>query len=395
MLWYKVGSADEEKGKSGLAHFLEHLMFKGTQRNPAPVFSRAVTAAGGQENAFTSYDYTGYFQRVVAGQLPAMMDFEADRMTGLVLTDAVVLPERDVVLEERRQRIDNDPGARLGERMQARLWGEDHPYGIPIIGFEPEIRKLNLDDAMAFYRRHYAPNNAILVIAGDVTPETVFRLAEETYGKADANPTIRDRTRPPAVAREARETVRLADPRVRQPSLSLSHVLPSYTTAKPGEAEAFELLSQVVGASPNGRLYKTLVSDRGLAVSAGCWYAGTALGDGRFGIHASPRPGVALDALETALLEVAARIAAEGVTDEELERARTRLIADTIYSQDSQASMARMYGATLSSGGTLTDLQQWVERIRAVGRAQINALAPRAFDFSRAISAELIRAERS
>jgi zinc protease len=395
MLWYRVGSADEEKGKSGLAHFLEHLMFKGTQRNPAPVFSRAVTAAGGQENAFTSYDYTGYFQRVVANQLPAMMDFEADRMTGLVLTDAVVLPERDVVLEERRQRIDNDPGARLGERMQARLWGEDHPYGIPIIGFEPEIRKLNLDDAMAFYRRHYAPNNAILVIAGDVTPDTVFRLAEETYGKADANPTIRDRTRPPAVSREARETVRLADPRVRQPSLSLSQVLPSYTTGKPGEAEAFELLSQVVGASPNGRLYKTLVSDRALAVSAGCWYAGTALGDGRFGIHASPRPGVSLEALETGLLEVAARVAAEGIHDDELERARTRLIADTIYSQDSQASMARMYGAALSCGGTLTDLQQWVERIRAVTRAQVNALAPRAFDFSRAISAELIRAERS
>lgn len=395
MLWYRVGSADEEKGKSGLAHFLEHLMFKGTQRNPAPVFSRAVTAAGGQENAFTSYDYTGYFQRVVADQLPAMMDFEADRMTGLVLTDAVVLPERDVVLEERRQRIDNDPGARLGERMQARLWGEDHPYGIPIIGFESEIRKLNLDDAMAFYRRHYAPNNAILVIAGDVTPETVFRLAEETYGKADANPAIRPRSRPPAAIRDARETVRLADPRVRQPSLSLSQVVPSYTTAKPGEAEAFELLSQVVGASPNGRLYKTLVSDRGLAVSAGCWYAGTALGDGRFGIHASPRPGVALDALETGLLEVAARIAAEGVTDEELERARTRLIADTIYSQDSQASMARMYGAALSCGGTLADLQQWVERVRAVDRRQVNDLAPRAFDFSRAVSAELIRAERS
>ncbi len=163
-----------------------------------------------------------------------MMDFEADRMTGLVLTDAVVLPERDVVLEERRQRIDNDPGARLGERMQARLWGEDHPYGIPIIGFESEIRKLNLDDAMAFYRRHYAPNNAILVIAGDVTPETVFRLAEETYGKADANPAIRSRGRPPAAIREARETVRLADPRVRQPSLSLSQVVPP--TRRPSPA---------------------------------------------------------------------------------------------------------------------------------------------------------------
>lgn len=395
MLWYKVGSADEEPGKSGLAHFLEHLLFKGTTRNPAPVFSRAISAAGGQENAFTSYDYTGYFQRIAREQLPVMMDFEADRMTGLVLTDAVVLPERDVVLEERRQRIDNEPGARLGERMQARLWGETHPYGIPIIGFEHEIRQLNLDDAMAFYRRHYAPNNAILVVAGDVSSDTVFRLAAETYGRMDANPRIVARTRPPAIARTTRERVRLADQRVRQPSLSHTHVVPSYRSARPGEAEALEVLAQVVGTSPNGRIYKTLVSDREMAVSAGCFYAGSALGDGRFGMHAAPRPGVSIETLETAMLEVAARVAGEGVRDDEIARAKTRLIAESVYSQDSQASMARMYGAALTSGSSMEDLQQWVERIRAVSREQINAMAPRAFDFSRAVTGELARAERS
>lgn len=394
MLWYKVGSADEEPGKSGLAHFLEHLLFKGTARNPIHVFSRAVTAAGGQENAFTSYDYTGYFQRIVRDQLPVMMEFEADRMTGLVLTDEVVLPERDVVLEERRQRIDNDPGARLGERMQSRLWGETHPYGIPIIGFEHEIRALNREDALAFYRRQYAPNNAILVVAGDVAPDTVLRLAEETYGRVDANPAIAARSRPAAAARSERERVRLADRRVRQPSLTHTHVVPSYRSARPGEAEALEVLSQIAGSSPNGRMYKTLVADAGLAVSAGCFYAGSALGDGRFGIHASPRPDVPLATLEAAMFEVAARLAGDGVTDDEIARAKTRLIADSVYSQDSQSSMARMYGAALTCGSSMEDLQEWVARIRAVSRDQINAMAPRAFDFARAVTGELARAEQ-
>jgi len=393
MLWYRVGSADEVPGKSGLAHFLEHLLFKGTARNPIHVFSRAVSAVGGQENAFTSYDYTGYFQRVVRDQLPAMMDFEADRMTGLVLTDDVVLPERDVVLEERRQRIDNDPGARLGERMQARLWGESHPYGIPIIGFEHEIRALDREDALAFYRRHYAPNNAILVVAGDVGPDAVMRHAEETYGRIERNPAIGVRSRPAAATRAERDRVRLADPRVRQPSLTHAHAVASYRSAAPGEAEALDILAQIAGTSPNGRMYKTLVADRELAVSAGCFYAGSALGQGRFGIHASPRPDVPVAALETAMFEVADRIASDGVTEDEVARAKTRLIADSVYAQDSQSSMARMYGAALTCGSTVEDLQEWVARVRAVGRDQINAVAPRAFDFSRAVTGELVRAE--
>lgn len=393
MLWYRVGSADEEPGKSGLAHFLEHLMFKGTERHPAPAFSHAVSSAGGQENAFTSYDYTGYFQRVARDQLPLMMAFEADRMTGLVLTDAVVLPERDVILEERRQRIDNDPGARLGEMMQSRLWGETHPYGIPIIGFAHEIAALTREDALAFYRRHYAPGSAILVVAGDVAPDRLFRLAEETYGTIAAAPPAPARLRPPAASHSSRERARLADPRVRQPSLSLTQAVPSYATARPGEAEALDVLAQIAGSSPSGRFYKSLVTERGLAVSAGCFYAGTALGQGRFGIHASPRPGVALAALEEAMLEIAGRIARDGVGEEEVARARTRLVASSIYSQDSQAATARLYGAALSCGSTIEDLREWPERIRAVTREAVNAVAPRALDFSRAVTAELVRAE--
>ncbi|MBL8569217.1 MAG: insulinase family protein [Phreatobacter sp.] len=395
MLWYRVGSADEVHGKSGLAHFLEHLMFKGTKRNPKDVFSRAVTSAGGNENAFTSYDYTGYFQRVVADQLPVMMDFEADRIANIVLTDEVVLPERDVVQEERRQRTDNDPGARLSERLLNRLWGEGHPYGIPIIGWANEIAALSREDALAFYRRHYGPNNAILVVAGDVTPDEVFRMAEETYGRVDANPAIQPRSRPPGPAREAGDRVRLADARVRQPSLSKTSIVRSYRTAAPGEAEALEILAQIAGSSPNGRFYKALVTDQGLAVGAGCFYSGSALGDGRFGVYASPRPGVPLERLEAAMADVAVRLADHGVTDEELARARTRLIAESVYSQDSQASMARMYGASLTCGASIADIQQWPQRIAAVTRAEVDAVARRAFDFSRAVTGELVREERS
>ena len=167
MIWYKVGSADETSGKSGLAHFLEHLMFKGTAKHPVGEFSQTVLRIGGNENAFTSIDYTGYFQRVPREQLARMMEFEADRMTGLILKDENVLPERDVVLEEYNMRVANNPEARLAEQIMAALY-LNHPYGRPVIGWHQEIEKLDRDDALAFYRRFYAPNNAILVIAGDV-----------------------------------------------------------------------------------------------------------------------------------------------------------------------------------------------------------------------------------
>ncbi|CEJ15476.1 Protease 3 precursor [bacterium YEK0313] len=392
MLWYRVGSADEEAGKSGIAHFLEHLMFKGTARAPGNTFSTAVTSVGGNENAFTSYDYTGYFQRVAREHLATMMDFEADRMTGLVLTDAVVDPERDVVLEERKSRTDNDPGARLSEAFSHRLW-RDHPYGIPVIGWEREIRLLNRDDALAFYRRHYAPNNAVLVIAGDVTPDDVMRLAEKTYGTIATNPAIRPRRRPASPVHTARERVRLADPRVAQPSMSHAVIVPSYATAAPGEAEALEILGQIAGSSPNGRIFKALVTEQGLAAGAGGFYAGSSLGDGRFGVFASPRPGVTLERLETAIADVLGRLVQDGITEEELARAKTRLIADSIFSQDSQASMARMYGSALVCGATVADLQDWTNRVRKITVADVARAAARAFALDRAVTAELVRGD--
>src|SRR5204863_8033013 len=189
MIWYKVGSADETPGKSGLAHFLEHLMFKGTARHPAGEFSETVLRVGGSENAFTSVDYTGYYQRVAREQLATVMEFEADRMSGLILKDENVLPERDVVLEEYNMRVGNSPDARLNEQMMAALY-LNHPYGRPTIGWRQEIEKLNREDALAFYKRFYAPNNATLVVAGDVEPDNVRKLAEQTYGVQPALPAI-------------------------------------------------------------------------------------------------------------------------------------------------------------------------------------------------------------
>src|SRR3984885_7533625 len=189
MVWYKVGSADETPGKSGLAHFLEHLMFKGTAKHPVGEFSQTVLKIGGNENAFTSNDYTGYFQRIPREKLPLMMEFEADRMTGLVLKDENVLPERDVVLEEYNMRVANNPDARLAEQIMAALY-LNHPYGRPVIGWHQEIEKLDREDALAFYRRFYAPNNATLVIAGDVTVDDVRPMVEASFGKVASQPQI-------------------------------------------------------------------------------------------------------------------------------------------------------------------------------------------------------------
>src|SRR6202041_2994229 len=269
MIWYKVGSADETPGKSGLAHFLEHLMFKGTSKHPAGEFSETVLRAGGNENAFTSTDYTGYFQRVPSEELGKMMEFEADRMTGLILKDENVLPERDVVLEEYNMRVANNPDARLTEQIMAALY-LNHPYGRPVIGWHQEIEKLDREDALAFYRRFYTPNNAVVVIAGDVDAKDVRPMAEQTFGQVQPQPAIpAERIRPQEPAPIAPRTVTFADPRVEQPRMMRYYLVPSATTAAPGESAALDVLGQLMGNGSNSYLYRALVVDKPLAVSAG------------------------------------------------------------------------------------------------------------------------------
>ena len=394
MIWYKVGAADETAGKSGLAHFLEHLMFKGTAKHPAGQFSTVVARIGGQENAFTSSDYTGYYQRVPAEQLKTVMEFEADRMTGLVLTYAVVLPERDVILEERNQRMENNPRSRLGEQMDAALF-LNHPYGKPIIGWRHEMEQLSRDDAIAFYKRFYGPNDAVVVIAGDIEPDAALKLAQDTYGKVKRVDGIQTRQRPQEPPQVAPRSLTLADPRVEQPAVQRSYLVPSFATAKAnklsGQSEALEVLGHILGTGSNSRMYRALVVDKHVAVSAGASYDSSALDMAKFIFYASPGAGVTLPQLEAEADAVIAQVIDKGVTDEELERAKARMIADAIYAQDNQASMARWYGQALMTGSTVNDVRQWPDRIRAVTAQQVQDVAREWLDKKRSVTGYLIK----
>ena len=394
MIWYKVGAADETPGKSGLAHFLEHLMFKGTAKHPAGEFSTVVARIGGQENAFTSQDYTGYYQRVPAEQLKTVMEFEADRMTGLVLTDAAVLPERDVILEERNQRMENNPRARLGEQMDAALF-LNSPYRKPIIGWRHEMEGLTRDDAIGFYRRFYGPNGAAVVIAGDIEPEAARKLAEQTYGKIARHAAIQPRNRPQEPPPAAPRSLTLADPRVEQPMLQRNYLVPSFATAKVakqnGQSEALEVLAHILGSGNNSRLYRTLVVDKNVANGAGAYYDSSALDLGKFGMYGSPRQGVTLAQLEGECDAVIAELVDKGVTPTEMDRAKSRLIADAIYAQDNQASMARWYGQALMTGATVEDVKLWPVRIRAVTAEQVQAAARQWLDKRRSVTGYLIK----
>jgi zinc protease len=390
MVWYRVGAADETPGKSGLAHFLEHLLFKGTKKNPQGLFSQTVATIGGSENAFTSSDYTGYFQRTTRDRLRLMMEFESDRMTNLVLTDDVVKPELKVVLEERNSRIENNVNARLSEQMEAALY-QNHPYGRPVIGWRQEIESLTREDALEFYKRFYTPNNAILIIAGDVTAEEVKKLAEETYGRVPRVAEVKPRVRPQEPRQEAPRTVTLSDPRVTQPSLSRYYLAPSYTSGRPGEAEAIDVLAHILGRGANSRLYQKLVVDNGVAVSAGAGYYGTALDMTRFTVYATPKPGTSLNQVEAAMDAVIADVVEKGVTAEELDRARNRLIADAVYAQDSQSSLARWYGASMATGLTIEQIRTWPDRLRKVTAEDVKNAARQVLDKRRSVTGYLIR----
>jgi zinc protease len=389
MMWYHVGSADEEPGKSGIAHFFEHLMFKATKTYPAGEFSRKVAEIGGQENAFTSYDYTAFYQQVAPSALEMVMTYEADRMENLILNDDVVKTERDVVLEERRSRTDSNPSALLAEEVNATLY-QNHPYRMPVIGWLHEMQQLNLKDALAFYVKYYTPNNATLVVSGDVDLATVKALAEKTYGKVPRRAEPGKRERPQEPEQNTKRTVSLADPRVSQPSFQKMWLAPSYTSAKPGEAEALDLLSEILGGSNRSRIYQSLVITDGTAASAGAYYQGGSLDTGSFGVYGSPRGTATLTEVEAGIDAQIARIIKDGVTEDELEKARNRFLKSVIFARDSQAGMARIYGSTLSTGQTIQDIQEWPDRIRAVKVQDIQSVAQRYLVDSRSVTSYLM-----
>jgi zinc protease len=391
MMWYKIGAADDPHGKSGIAHYLEHLMFKGTKAHPAGEFSAKVSEVGGVENAFTSADATAYYQTVAKEQLGMVMGFEADRMQGLQLTDAVVLPERDVILEERRMRTDNNPGSLLGEAMDAALF-QNHPYGIPIIGWAHEIAQLTREDAVGQYERYYTPNNAILVVAGDVTADEVKKLAEDTYGKLPrrAEPGPRNRAKEPDPLTE--RSVVLRDQRVSQPSWTQIYLAPSYISAQPGEAEALDILADVIGSGATSRLYRSLGVEQGLASGAGAYFSGDGLDYGRLGFYATPRGDVPLEKVSAGVEKVLTEVREHGITEEELALAKKRTRAATIYSQDNQAMLARIFGSAMINGQSLEDVQNWARRIDAVTLADVSKVAQKYLDKRRSVTGSLLPA---
>jgi zinc protease len=388
-VWYRVGSADEPPGISGIAHFLEHLMFKSTDKIASGEFSKIVARMGGEDNAFTTQDLTGYFERISKDRLAKVMEMEADRMANLKLDEKEVATERDVILEERRSRTENNPSSILSEQMQAALY-QNHPYRIPIIGWMHEMRKLSREDALTFYKRYYAPNNAIVVVAGDVTPDEVKKLAEAAYGALEPNPDIKPRVRPTEPPQRAARRVELKDPRAGNASVRRYYLAPSYRTAAPGEAEALHILMKIAGQGSTSRLYQKLVVDEKIASSAGGWYSGSSLDSGSIGVYAIAAPGIGLDKVEAGFDRVLHELREKPVTDDELQRAKKAFIADFIYESDSQSALARRYGEGLVLGLTIEHIDGWPDAIAKVTADDVKRAAVKYFDIRQSVTGTLI-----
>lgn len=372
MVWFKVGAADEPPGYSGIAHFLEHLMFKGTDNLAPGEFSKTVKKLGGNDNAFTAQDYTAYYQTVAKEHLGTVMEMEADRIVHLSPPPAEVASEHKVILEERRQRIDNDPRALFGEQMRAALY-VNHPYGTPVIGWMHEMERLNWDIADAFHRQWYSPSNAILVVSGDITAEELKPIAERIYG---ALPPVgvpeRMRTQVPKMAGEKRIVFR--HPEIRQPYFERILIAPGYRQDKE-ESLALQLLEEAISGGPTTRLYRTLAVEQKVASGAGLYYRSDAWDDGEIGLYATPVVGVSLEQLEQAFEEELRLIAGSGITRDELALAKERLKAKAVYARDSLTGPAMIVGRALTTGASLEDVENWPQMIDAISLEHVNAAA--------------------
>lgn len=365
MLWYRAGSADEPKGSSGVAHFLEHLLFKATDKLESGEFSRVVAANGGRDNAFTSYDYTAYFQRVAADRLELMMTMEADRMKNIRLTPENITNERGVIIEERNQRTENNPQALFGEQINAAQY-LNHRYGTPIIGWMHEMEELDLEDALSFYELYYSPNNTILIVSGDVTPEEVRALAEEHYGPIPRNPDMPDRLRTEEPRQNAERRVIMRDPRVAQPYVSRSYLVPERDSGAQETAAALTFLAEILGGGTTSFLAEKLQFDSPVTTYSTAWYNGVSLDDTSFRMIIVPSEGVSLEEGEAALDQALADFLEEGVDPEQLERIKLQIRAAEIYAQDNVDGIANRYGRALTSGLTVEDVAAWPAALDAV-----------------------------
>ena len=389
MLWYRVGSADEPPGKSGIAHFLEHLMFMGTDDIAEGQFSKIISDNGGQDNAFTSFDYTGYFQRVAKDRLPLMIEMEADRMRDLVLSEAAIVPERDVIIEERNQRIENSPGAIFSEQRMAAQY-LNHPYGRPIIGWRHEMEQLSREDALDFYRTYYAPNNAILIVAGDVVPDEVQALAEAHFGPLEPS-VLPERARPVEPPQRAPRRLEFADPRVGSPYAIRTYLAPSRESGAQEKAAALQVLAELLGGGTTSFLQQRLQYGSDVAIDIGAFYNGSALDGQTFGIYIVPKPGLGLREAEAKLDEAVAAFMEEGPAPGALERVKRQIAAAQIYALDDQQSRASRYGRALTMGLTIEDVQTWPDTLKAVTEEDVMAAAREVFDLNRSVTGYLMK----
>ena len=396
MVWYKVGAVDEAEGKSGIAHLFEHVMFKDTDDLEDGEFASTVARLGGQHNAFTSWDYTAYYQRVAKQHLGKMMALEAERMTDLIIDedpDGSFITERDVVKEERRQRVDNNPGVILREKVLAEFW-EGHPYEITVIGRMDEVEALTPQDGIDFYNKFYSPENTILIVAGDVTGEEVRALADEHYGQIEPSGLV-DGTRKWAdvpVLTATQEIVH-SDPKVRQPVWYRYY---NGTSQKRDQdfSLALEVGLDVLGGGNTSLLYVALVEEQKLAVNVGT-FAWTGLHDnGPALIYATPSPGVSMDELEAAVMAEMTALMETGFSDEDVARVRNSMAAAAIYARDSQENMANLFGGWLAIGGSIEDLMSYEDDVRGVTTEAALAAVRKTFSAdNHHIEAQLLPAE--
>ncbi len=393
MVWYKVGAADEGPGESGVAHFLEHLMFTATDDIAEGEFSRIIEDLGGNDNAFTSYDYTGYFQTIAVEHLDLMMQLEADRMRDLILNEAAVDIEREVVLAERNQRTDSQPGSLFAEQRNAAQF-LNHPYGVPVIGWRHEIEALNLDAALSFYQRYYAPNNAILVVAGDVDPIEVEEMAQRHYGPLTPSDNIPDRVRPQEPPQLSPRRLTLEDPRVSNPYVIRTYLAPERNPGDQERAAALTVLAELLGGNGlTSVLGRKLQIESQVAVSTDAFYSGTNLDPDTFGLVVIPAPGVTLAEAEDAMDAVIAEFLETGPDPEHLERIKTQIHAAEIYAMDDMAGLARRYGIGLTIGLSLDDIAAWPNILAEVSAEDVLAAAREVFNKNNSVTGWLMQEE--
>lgn len=371
MVWYKFGSADEKAGESGIAHFLEHLMFKGTPKVPDGNFSKTVKKLGGVDNAFTSYDFTAYYQNIARAHLPKMMEMESDRMKNLNLRESEVASERQVIIEERRQRIDNQPQSRFQEQMMSATF-VNHPYSVPVIGWLHEMKELTQEMAMHYYQKYYSPNNAILIVAGDITADELKPLAEKFYGELPVGE-VEPRVRPRPAPIIAQHRLIMEDPRVGQPA-----VIRYYRA--PRGSDGIDLMSEILGGTSTARLYRKLVVEQKIAVAASASYDPITMDDGTFQIYATPAPGISAAQIEAAIEREISLLLDKGVTLEELKGAKSRKLASFTYYLDSLQGPALAFGRALTSGFDMDYLENRYDRIDKLGIDDVNTAAKDVFN---------------